>query len=960
LLRVMPGRACKLEIRLASGEYLIFPDISAPVAVIVAAMLFGRETETSILRELVTGAWAGRSGALVLRGEPGIGKTALLELAVELMSGGRVLRVRGVEAESEIAFAGLQELFGSVMDRLGELPDRQRAVLAGALAVGPPVAGDPLAVRVATLSLLATVAETGPVLVAVDDAHWVDPASGEALAFAARRLGSEGIVALFAMRDAEPSAFDGSGVPQLAIGGLPSKAAHALLAENVPVAIAPAVARRLVQMSGGNPLAMREMAASVSVEQLAGRDPLPELLPVGKRLERAFMRRLEPLPAESRTALLVAAAGSHDEPGAVASAMESIGISPAALQPAEAAGLITIVDGVVEFSHPVWRSVVYRSASPDERRSAHAALAKASGGTEDRRAWHLAAAATGPDEHVAAALEHAARRALERGGLSTADRTFERAAALSVDRGARARRLLAAANLAYAAGTSERASALVDAGLRLADDATTRAELEHLAGVVERTRGSALRSHRILVQAASRVTRADPDRAVVMLLDAWFSDITSGNFRRASVTARRARSSAESCSPGLRRLAAAAEGTTAAFRGKLPAREVDMEAAAAAVAAAPDLPPPATRMIEVLSGGYDPRSGEPADAQHGDPSEGRIARAREEGALGLLPWLLVIGADSDFREDRWTRSLARAVEAAELAGELGQPATKAWALAVLARTEAARGQASNCRIHGAEADRLTRALDLGLQVHIRSSLGLLELGLGNHRAAAEQLERCAQAAEAYDLACPPVVPYEADLVEALRADGRERDAGAATERLQRRAERSESDWGLAAAARCRGILAPEDQFEAEFQTALELHVGTAATFERARTELSYGERLRRARRRADARAQLTSALATFERLEAVPWIEQARRELLASGHTARKRGDPTAVDQLTPQELRVALIIANGATIREAALQLFLSPKTIEAHLGHVYRKLGVKNRAQLARAVAAQEPVAA
>jgi DNA-binding CsgD family transcriptional regulator len=313
----------------------------------------------------------------------------------------------------------------------------------------------------------------------------------------------------------------------------------------------------------------------------------------------------------------------------------------------------------------------------------------------------------------------------------------------------------------------------------------------------------------------------------------------------------------------------------------------------------------------------------------------------------------------DFREDRWTRSLARAGEAAELAGELSQLATRAWALAVLARTEAARGQASNCRIHAAEADRLTRALDLGLHALISSALGLLELGLGDHRAAAEQLERCAQAAEAYDLACPPVVPYEADLVEALRADGREGDAHAATERLQRRAERSQSRWGLAAAARCRGILAPEGHFETEFQTALELHAGAAATFERARTELSYGERLRRARRRADARSQLASALATFERLEAVPWIERGRRELLASGYTARKRSDPTAVDQLTSQELRVALIIADGATIREAALQLFLSPKTIEAHLGRAYRKLGVNNRAQLARAVAHQAPVA-
>ncbi len=273
------------------------------------------------------------------------------------------------------------------------------------------------------------------------------------------------------------------------------------------------------------------------------------------------------------------------------------------------------------------------------------------------------------------------------------------------------------------------------------------------------------------------------------------------------------------------------------------------------------------------------------------------------------------------------------------------------------RGEAARGLERECRAHAGEADELAQVLHIGLQVPISSALGLLELGLGNITAAAEQLERCARSANASGLGCPPVVPYEPDLADALRAEGRERDAHAATERLQQRAERSQSPWGLATAARCRGMLADEQQFEAEFQTALALHQEPPTSFERARTKLCYGDRLRRARRRVDARAQLTSALATFERLGAAPWAERAGRELAATGPTARPRHDPTAVDRPTPQELRVALLIADGATIRDAALQLFLSPKTIEAHLTRAYRKLNVHNRARLARILTSHDP---
>ena len=371
--------------------------------------LRGRDRETAALSGLLFDAVEGRSGVLVLRGDPGIGKTTLLEFTAGTAEGFRVLRAQGVEPESEIAFAGLQELFGPVSSALGGLPDRQRAVLAGALAVGPPVPNDPLAACAATLSLLAAVAEDRPVLAVIDDAHWLDSPSAEALAFAARRLYREGVVVLFAMRSAEPSAFDPTGLPVLEVRGLADGSSREVLADRLGSGVAPAVAGAVVEVAGGNPLALGELPGMLSAPQLAGREPLPEPLLAGTGLERAFARRLVPLPEQTQAALLLAAASPQDHAGTIAGALRARGLSLAALEPAEQAGLVTIDDGVVRFDHPLLRSVVYQRASGDQRRSAPAALAAASDGVTDRRAWHLAAACVGPDEGVAAALDERRR-----------------------------------------------------------------------------------------------------------------------------------------------------------------------------------------------------------------------------------------------------------------------------------------------------------------------------------------------------------------------------------------------------------------------------------------------------------------------------------------------------------------------------------------------------------------------
>lgn len=916
--------------------------------------LVGRGSELAMLADLLDGARKGRSGALVLRGEPGVGKSVLLDYAVGLATGFRLLRARGVESESELAFSGLEELVRPVVGLVEGLPDRQRAVLKGALALGLPVPGDPLAVRAATLSLIAAAAEDVPLLVVVDDAHWLDPSSAEALAFAARRLHMEGIVALFAMRVAEPSAFDPTGLQEHTIAGLSEQSARTLLTERVGRVITPEVADQLIRVAGGNPLALLEFSTALSPGQLAGSEPLERPLPVGGGVERAFARRLDQLPSGAREALLIAAASELDEPGTVVAALQAFRLDGSSFDAAERAGLITITNGRVQFCHPLVRSVVYQTAQGDRRRAVHAALAAGSDDAIDRRAWHLAAAATGIDEHVAAALEDAAERAAARGGLATATRAYERAAVLTPKPGARARRLLAASTFAVMSGKVQWASDLINAGLPLADTALIRADFQHLSGAVERLLGSAVRSHEIFWDGAAAVADEDPARATVMMIDATTTDIMLGDLRAAVASGQRARELAEACLPAIQRLAAFAADTAAAYRGELPPEELGSVAAFAA-AASLNLPPIAAAAIELsLTRGLVTEG----QLENGSTLERAIKEARELGALGQLPFVLGHGAHADFHAGRWTRARARASEAAELAGATSY---RAWGLVHLARVSAAQGREQECRTAVAEAFSLARARGhRSLEVHLLSVLGLLELGLGNIPAALGQLEQCAREAEAEGLGNPPTVPYEPDLVEALHAAGRDHEARMAADLLQHRAEQVHSLWGLATAARCRGLLAGEDEFEAEFQSALALHGRVPSMFERARTQLCYGERLRRLRRRTDAREQLTSALAIFEQFGADSWADRVRRELRAAGVFTHARRDRTSAEKLTPQELRVALTVAEGATVREAATQLFLSPKTIEAHLGRAYQKLGIHNRAQLATTLAHQQTTGA
>ncbi|MBD0329555.1 MAG: AAA family ATPase [Thermoleophilia bacterium] len=917
-------------------------------------MIVGREAECARIDRLLDEARAARSAALLVRGEPGIGKTALCEYAEERADGMAVLRARGVVAESELAFAGLADLLKPVLDRLDAIPEPQAAAIAGALALGPPAAGDRFTVCAATLSLLATVAEHEPVLVVVDDAHWLDRSSSEALLFAARRLEAESVALLAAVRAGEAPMLEQAGLPELEVGGLSVEAVRALVGAAAGTAPDDEVAERLQRATGGNPLALREIAAVLTADELRGARPLREELPFGTELERAFARRIAELPADVRRALVVVAAADGGPVDATLAALAQLGLGEQALVEAESAGVLAVRGEQLAFAHPLLRAAAYHGAAELERRTAHRALAGAAGGRvpAERRALHLAAATPSPDEGVADALEESARRARARGGAAEAGRGFMEAARLSVDGERRARRLLEAANDFRVVGQLDEAFAALEEALASTSDERLRAEIQHVRGRAEMWRGAGGAGYELLVREAAAVAGLDPERAAVMLTDAAMLALAGAETEPALRAAREACRIAPAGGGPVELLCRAALGTVQVVRGEASGAEALGPLLDSLDRAESDLP----RHQLVLYAGWALVWAE--DYERARSVLGGLAeRGRAESAPGHLPLVLAALSDLDFRCGRWASAYAGAAESVRLASETRQLGALPHALASLARVEAAQGREHECRAHAAKALELGRELGAGSVVlTARSALGLLELGLGRAEAAVGDLEEVARAYETRGIGDPGAVQWAPELVEAYVRLGRREEAADALGQLERRADATGRVWARAAALRCRGLLVEDEgDAEAAFAAALALHDELPAPFERARTELALGERLRRARRRADARQWLRSALAAFERLGAVSWLDRARTELHASGESLRRQTD-TPLHELTPQELQVALLVAQGATNREAGAALFLSPKTIEAHLGRVYRKLNVRSRTELAHIVASED----
>jgi DNA-binding CsgD family transcriptional regulator len=905
-------------------------------------MLLGREHETARIDGLLDEARMGRSGALVLSGEPGIGKTALLDYAAGRAEGMLVLAARGIESEAELPFVALADLLRPVMAWIDGIPEAQAAALQSALAVGPPVAGDRFTVCAAVLSLCALAADESPVLVLIDDAHFVDRSSMQAFLFAARRLDAEGIAALVAQRSGND--LGATGLPQLELQGLPHDAAVALLERSSPATAG--VVEELIAASGANPLALIEVPALLTPTQLAGTDPLAAPIPTGEALAEAFMQRVGKLPPQTQQALVVAAASGSSDFDEIVAAVERAGLEPDSLDPAERAGL-TIVDGSrFTFEHPLLRSAVYHGATAVMRRAAHVALADGGGAS---RPWHLAAATDEPDAEITAELEQSASTAKERGGHPEAAAAFETAARLAEDEDARAKLLRDAASEAWRAGQTARALGLLEDARSHGSDSRLIARIQHLYGVIEMWSGSPVAAYERLNAEAERIGDTDPVRSARLLTDAAWACFMAGEVVTGRAAAERAEAQTHADGGFAQVLAGGLLGIALLLNGERGSAEPLLRRHR-----------PLFDDVQFLERSY--ALVWPAALalvwmeEHERAREifvQVIERAREQSVPSVLPYMLVGLAELDFRTGAWTRAYANASEAVTLARETEQPVALAFALACLANVEGALGR-DECREHATEAFDLADGGAGSVVAYAAAALGKFELSAGRVEEAIAHLARVRAAVESHGLLLPTVIQWAPDLVEALARGGRREEALELLASFEQAAESSVSTWALGAAARCRGLLGDED-FEADFARALELHEALGAPFETARTQLCLGERLRRSRRRKEARGVLRGAIEKFERLGAAPWAERAANELRASGETVQP-GAVIATSELTPQELQVALAVAKGATNREAGAALFLSPKTIEAHLSRVYRKLEIRSRTELAALLAREE----
>jgi DNA-binding CsgD family transcriptional regulator len=896
-------------------------------------MLLGRERERQELEAVLAGARLNRSGVVVLAGEPGIGKTALIDCAAAVAEGGgmRILRARGIESEARVPFAGLLELLRPALGALDAIPDPQATALEGALALRPASAQDRFAVGAATLSLLAAYAENAPLAALIDDAHWLDESSADALLFAVRRLVADPIAVVLAVREGESELVDAARLPTIRLGGLDREAAAELVGD--------AFADRLYAATAGNPLALLELAPEAS--RLA-EIPLDTPAPVVSSVAHGFVRRSDSLPEPTRRALLLAAASDAGELALLERAAPG---STGSLGAAEDAGLVVLRDGRVDFRHPLARSALYGAASADERRSAHRALAGALPDRDvDRRAWHLALAATGPDAAASSALEQAGVRARDRSAYAVAASAYERAAALAPDDDRPARLLHAAADSAWLAGHADRALDLLDRAASAADDAELEIRIEHLRGQIAARRGPIDEARAILAATAERAADRDPEQAVVMLAEATIASFYAGDAREMLRNAERA---VELAPRGGRReaiLAGLAHGMALVFAGEGEAGARTIREAVLQLEQAEELRDDPYLVVWAALGPLWLREAEVGRSLY----EHALALVRSRAALGALPELLVHLARDWATTDQWAAAHAAYDEGIALARESGQGIALAFGLGGLAWLEARQGRDVEARAHAAEGVEVCG--QLGVAVHdlwTLAALAELELGHGRPEEALVHLETWERLLRERGIEDTDLSPAP-ELVETYLRLGRGDDAAEAAARHEASARAKGQPWALARAARCRGLLAPDDELEREFGEALRLHAQTPDVFEAARTRLAYGARLRRAGQRVLARDELRAATEVFDGLGAAPWSELARAELAATGETARKR-DVSTLDQLTPQELQIALLLAGGRTTREAAASMFLSPKTIEYHLRNVYRKLGVNTRADLA-----------
>jgi DNA-binding CsgD family transcriptional regulator len=917
---------------------------------LLASRILGREREQRRLLELLRCGESGAGASLVITGEPGVGKSVLLSFARETARPSvTVLSAVGAESESELPFAGLATLLRPVVSALDELPDPQAAALRSAIGLGATQPVEPLAVYFAFVELISRLARERPVLVLVDDLHWLDGASRDAIVFLARRLSGEAIVVLGGVRTGEGASIDPESIPRLELAGLDEESAVRLLGEARP-GIAANVASQLWAGTEGNPLALVEIVRLLSDGQISGRDPLDERLPVGRRLEQLFARRLSGLPDDTRKLLLLTAASHTGAIAVLAGAAQSLDLELDALAQAENAGLIEIKDGSLGWRHPLLRSATYHSASVAQRRAAHRALAQAGGPErlDDHRAWHLAAAAIAADEDVAGELELLAGRARERGALSSVVRALRQAAALTPDDESRARRLIAAGEAATAIGRSDEAAAILSDAVRRTDDRIVRAQAERVRARVDILRGVPDAARQRLVTLAESLSEIAPELAAVMMAEALVADMATGRWQRYFQTAERALELGRRVGGASEAVAGLMLGCVLIAQGR-PAEGIPLFEEYERLVWEPSLWQTGPELVGMYAFCN-------TWIERWDVAErllvAMIDSARRTGAIRALAFPLCVNANLNFRRGRWPTALAQATEAVTIARAMPEGALLANNLAHLACVEAGLGRGDAARTHASECLKLARSLSLGaILPHAVHALALLDLSEGNYQAVIGHVESLDPDVSAGENE-PGHMLWIPIVIEAHIRSGQVLEAKAKLADYEHWCQATGRTFGHACAERCHGLLASDSAFEEHFERALDWHRQLDTPFDIARTRLCYGERLRRIQQRKAAREQLTPAVEHFRALGADTWSKRAQNELEAAGTRKQKTAGESMWSALTSQEARTVRLIIEGATYQEAADELFLSPRTVESHLRKAYRKLGVRSRTELTRAL--------
>jgi DNA-binding CsgD family transcriptional regulator len=902
--------------------------------------LRGRHDECEALDRLLAGVRAGESQVLVLRGEAGMGKTALLQYVIEGASSCRVARAAGVESEMELAFAGLHQLCAPFLDQLERLPVPQRDALATAFGLSPGEPPDRFLVGLAVLSLLAEVAEELPLVCLIDDAHWLDRVSAQTLAFVARRLLAEPVALVFAVR--EPSeAHELEGLAELAIGGLGDRDAGALLDSVISGPVDELVRDRIVAETRGNPLALLELPRGLTPAELAFGFGLADTMPLTSRIEEGFLRRLEPLPAQTRRLLLTAAVEPVGDLALLWRAAEQLGIGADAAAAAEAAGLIEL-GARVRFRHPLVRSAACRAADVSDLQEVHRALAEVTDPERDpdRRAWHRAHAALGPDEAVAGELESSADRAQTRGGLAAAAALLEEAARLTLDPARRAQRALAAAQAKHEAGAPDAALALLAMAQAGPFDALQRARVDLLRAEIAFTSRRGNDAPPLLLNAGRQLEPLDIGLARETYLDAFTAAVLVGRLSRGADVVEVARAA---------RLAPAPAQSTASRAPDLLLDGLALLVTEGRAAATPVLKQAlsafrsqdssteeglrwlwlAGRVAQDL---WDDESWETLCTQH-------VRLARQVGALTVLSIAL---RSRIFVHAFWSEldegaALTGEVQAVNEATGTQLAAYGALALAAFRGREAAALELIDATIE----DVVRRGEGMGLGIsHFAAAL------LYNGRGRYAEAFAAAEAACAYDDL--GVLAWAlTELIEAAARSGKHEVAVDALQRLSQSTRAGGTDWALGIEARSRALVSDDDAAELLYREAVERLGRTRVRVELARANLLYGEWLRRAGRRQDAREQLRRAHELFTAMGAEGFAERARRELLATGETVRKR-TPETRDDLTAQESQIARLAGAGRTNPEIGAELFISPRTVEWHLRKVFTKLDISSRKEL------------